>query len=89
MVIKIDYSTNFIPSNFKESFVFTSGQFAFDENGSLVGKGDVRAQTRQVLQNVKAVVEEGCATLADGMKTTVFLLEVIALAAMNEVYMEF
>lgn len=79
----------FVPGTKKGSFVFTSGQVAFDKNGKLVGKGDVRAQTRQVLQNVKAVIEEGGTTLADVMKTTVFLLDVNDFAAMNEVYAEF
>ncbi len=79
----------FVPGTKKGSFVFASGQVALDGNGNLVGKGDVRVQTRQVLQNLNAVIEEGGATLNDVMKTTVFLSDMSNFAAMNEVYAEF
>jgi reactive intermediate/imine deaminase len=62
---------------------------ALDKEGNLVGQGDVGAQTRQVLENVKAVLEEGGATLNDVMKATVFLADIKDFAAMNEVYADF
>ncbi len=71
------------------SFVFTAGQVAFDRSGSLVGRGDIRAQTRQAILNVKAILEEGGATLADVMKTTVFLARNEDKDGMNQVYAEF
>jgi reactive intermediate/imine deaminase len=79
----------FVPGTKRGSFVFTSGQVALDKEGNLVGQGDVGAQTRQVLQNVKAVLEEGGATLHDVMKATVFLADIKDFSAMNEVYAEF
>jgi reactive intermediate/imine deaminase len=79
----------YVPGTKKGSLVFTSGQVALDKNGNLVGKGDVRAQTRQVLQNLQAVIEAGGAKLSDVMKTTVFLSDINHFAAMNEVYAEF
>lgn len=79
----------FVPGTKKGSLVFTSGQVALDQNGQLVGEGDVKAQTHQVLQNVKAVIEDGGATLADIMKTTVFLSDINDFSAMNEVYAKF
>ena len=79
----------FVPGTKRGSFVFTSGQVALDKEGNLVGQGDVGAQTRQVLQNVKAVLEEGGATLHDVMKATVFLADIKDFSAMNEVYADF
>ena len=79
----------YVPGTKRGSLVFTSGQVALDSEGKLVGNGDVRAQTRQVLQNLKAVLEEGGATLEDVMKTTVFLANIADFSAMNEVYAEF
>ena len=69
--------------------IFTAGQVAFDGEGKLTGIGDVRVQTRQTLSNVRAVLKEGGATLADVMKTTVYLANIADFAAMNEVYTEF
>ncbi|UCG07225.1 MAG: RidA family protein [Desulfobacterales bacterium] len=79
----------YVPGTKRNAFVFTSGQVALDKEGNLVGKGDVGAQTRQVLQNIKAVLQEGGATLDDVMKTTVFLADIKDFSAMNEVYADF
>lgn len=79
----------YVPGTKRGPFVFTSGQVALDREGNLVGKEDVKAQTRQVLQNVQAVLAEGGATLADVMKTTVFLADIGDFADMNAVYSEF
>ncbi|NQU13000.1 MAG: RidA family protein [Desulfobacteraceae bacterium] len=79
----------YVPGTKRGSLVFTAGQVALDREGNLVGKDDVKAQTRQVLENLKAVLEEGGATLADVMKTTVFLADIGYFAEMNEVYSEF
>ncbi len=70
-------------------FVFTAGQVAFDSGGNLVGPGDIRAQTRQALTNVKDILEEGGAALADVMKVTIFHAGGIDKGAMNEAYSEF
>ncbi len=51
--------------------------------------GDVKTQTRRALENVKAILEKGGATLQSVVKTTVFLKEMGEFAAMNEVYAEF
>ena len=53
--------------------VFVSGQVARNAQGEIVGKGDVQAQTRQTLENVKAVLEAAGATLDDVAKVTVFV----------------
>ena len=65
-------------------YVFTAGQVAWNEKGELVGIGDVRAQTRQVLSNVASVLKEGGATLADVLKCNVYLADIREFQAMNE-----
>ena len=53
--------------------VFISGQVAIDAEGQLVGKGDLVAQTRQVLENIKALVEAAGGNMDDIVKTTTFV----------------
>lgn len=71
------------------AFIFTAGQVAFDSAGEFVGKGDIRAQTRQAIENIKAILEEGGAALSDVMKVNIFLSESADKEGMNEVYREF
>ena len=73
----------------KGPIVTTAGAVAFAPSGELVGEGDVGAQTRQVLENVKAALEAAGASLADVVKTTVFITNVDDFQAMNRVYLEF
>ena len=71
------------------SFIVTSGQIPIDPaTGNLV-EGDVAAQTRQSLTNVKAIVEAAGLTMDNVVKTTVFLQNMSDFAAMNAVYAEF
>lgn len=69
-------------------FVFTAGQVAWDETGKVVAIGDLRGQTRQTLLNVKAVLEEGGATLDDVLKCNVYLADIRGFQVMNEVFAE-
>ena len=69
-------------------FLFTSGQIPLRSDGTLV-EGDIRVQTRQVLENLRAVLEAGGATLDSVVKCTCFLADMDDFAAMNEVYGEF
>jgi reactive intermediate/imine deaminase len=66
------------------NFIITAGQVAWDERGKLVGLGDVRAQTRQVLKNIESILAEGGATMADVMECSVFLADIRYFQAMNE-----
>jgi len=68
------------------NLLFTAGMVSLNEKGELVGRGDIRAQTRQVLENVKAIVEAGGGTMANIAKTTVYITDLANFAAMNEVY---
>ncbi|HLQ30066.1 MAG TPA: RidA family protein [Ktedonobacteraceae bacterium] len=67
-------------------FIYTSGQIALDPaSGELVGK-DIQAQTHRVLQNVEAVLNSAGTSLANVIKTTVFLSSMSDFQAMNAVY---
>jgi 2-iminobutanoate/2-iminopropanoate deaminase len=69
-----------------ERLVFTSGQIALDPASGKLVAGDVAAQTEQVLRNVAAVLRGAGLTLADVVKTTVYLVDMGDFAAMNEAY---
>ena len=58
------------------NLVFVSGQVARNAEGELVGKGDIKAQTRQALENVKSMLETAGATMDDVVKVTVFVTNV-------------
>jgi len=71
------------------NFVFCAGQIPLDPaTGNLV-EGDVTAQTRRVLENVKAVLAAASVTLSNVVKSTVFLLDMNDFAAMNAVYAQY
>jgi len=66
--------------------LYSAGQIPIiPETGHLIA-GDIRAQTEQVLENVKAILEDQKLTFADVVKTTVFLTNLADFPAMNEVY---
>ncbi len=66
--------------------LYTSGQVALDPASGTIVEGGIEAQTMRVLDNLKAVVEAAGGTLADVLKTTVFLKSMDDFAAMNAVY---
>ena len=53
--------------------LFVAGQVALDEEGQLVGRGDAAAQARQVLMNMKRIIEGAGGSMADVARTTVYL----------------
>jgi 2-iminobutanoate/2-iminopropanoate deaminase len=69
-------------------FVFTSGQVGTDPRTGQVAGPDVASQTRQVIENVRAVLEAGGSSLDQLVKTTVFLADMRLFEAMNAVYRE-
>jgi len=69
--------------------LFCSGQIALDPvSGAMVGGGDVEAETRQVLQNLQAVLAEAGATPQQVVRTTVFLADRGDFALVNAIYAE-
>lgn len=71
------------------TLLFVAGQIPLDPAGNLVGGDDVALQTRQSMTNLKAIVDAAGSSLADVVKTTVFLADMNDFAAMNAVYAEF
>ena len=69
--------------------VYVSGTLALDKDGKLVGAGDVKTQTRFVLESVKAVLEAAGGSLKDVTFNHIFLKDLKDYAAMNEVYREY
>src|SRR5881392_3662582 len=67
-------------------FLFCAGQIPLDPaNGNMVPR-DIKAQTERVLQNIKIILEDQGLSLANVIKTTVFMTNLGDFAAMNEVY---
>src|SRR5689334_20095754 len=71
-----------------DNLVFCSGQIPLTPAGALV-EGDISAQTRQVLTNLKSLLGAAGSSLEQVLKTTVFLADMADFAAMNAVYAEF
>jgi 2-iminobutanoate/2-iminopropanoate deaminase len=67
-------------------FIFVSGQIAFDPATQQIVDGDVAAQTDRVLQNLSAILTAAGSSLAQVVKTSVFLKYMDNFGAMNEVY---
>ena len=69
--------------------LYCSGQIALDPaSGAMVGGGDVEAETRQVLANLKAVLAEAGCTPQQVVRTTVFLVDLADFAKVNALYAE-
>ena len=69
--------------------LFCAGQIPLDPaTGNLV-TGDIKAQTRRVLENVKTILEDQNLTFANVVKSTVFMTNLAEFAGMNEVYAEY
>jgi 2-iminobutanoate/2-iminopropanoate deaminase len=69
--------------------IFVSGQASVDREGKLVGAGDVVAQTRQVLDNMRLALAAAGATLDDVVKVTVYLADCADRPKVNEVRKEY
>jgi len=69
--------------------VFVSGQLPIDPATGAFPEGGVKEQARQSLTNTKAILEAAGLSLANVVKTTVFLADMGDFAAMNEVYAQF
>ena len=70
-------------------FIFASGQIAIDPTSGEIVQGDIKDQTRQVLKNLKAVLNAAGSSLERVVKATVFITNMEEFASMNEVYAEF
>lgn len=64
--------------------LYLAGQIAVDKSGNLVGRGDFRAQVKQVFENIKARLEEGGATFNDVVKLNYYLTDASDLQSLRE-----
>ena len=69
-------------------FVFTAGQVGTDQRTGQLAGPDVASQTRQTIDNLRAVLEAGGSSLDKLVKTTVFLADMRTFDDMNAVYRE-
>ena len=69
--------------------LFISGQLAIDKDMNFVGKGDMRAQTRQVLKNIKATLDWAGGKVSDIVKVTVFVSDISKFRQIHDARLEF
>ena len=72
-----------------DGMVYCSGQVGLDPATGQLVEGDVRTQAQRALQNLSAVLEAAGSSLANVVKTTVFLTDMANFTAMNEIYASF
>jgi reactive intermediate/imine deaminase len=65
--------------------VYIAGQIAFDKDGNVVGKGDIKAQTEQVFKNLQAALTAAGATFADVVKMNTYITDMSNVAAIREI----
>ncbi|MCH5225521.1 MAG: RidA family protein [Muribaculaceae bacterium] len=70
------------------NFIYVSGQLPIDVKTGLMA-ADIKEQTRQSLENIKAILAEAGATMDNVVKSTVYLADMSLFGPMNEVYGEF
>jgi len=70
-------------------FLFCSGQIPLDPATGEMVTGDIQAQTRRVLENVKIILEHEGLSFANAVKATVYLTDMGNFAAVNEVYADY
>ena len=72
-----------------ETLLFISGQTPLDSQGSLVGKEDPSAQTRQVMENLSSVLRTAGGTLDNIVKTTVYITDLDHFRSVSEIRKEY
>jgi reactive intermediate/imine deaminase len=71
------------------NMVFTAGQIPMTPDGNLLDDEEIAVQTRQSLENVKAILEEEGLTMQNVLKVTVFLDDIEDFDEMNDAYKEY
>ena len=66
--------------------MFISGQVAFDPNTDELVLGDIQSETKQVMENLKSILEEANLSFNNVVKTTIFLSDMNDFQQVNEVY---
>lgn len=70
-------------------WVFTSGQLGLDPRTGRLAEGGIGPQTRQVCENLKAVLEAAGSSLDKVAKVTIYLVDLAELMPMNEIFSEY
>lgn len=70
------------------NLIYTSGQIALSPDGSFIG-GDIIAQAKQVLENLKNILEFSSSSMSNVIKTTVFLVDMQDFEALNKIYAQY
>jgi len=71
------------------NLLFTAGQVAIDPRTGKLVEGGIKEQTRQVMENLKAILTEAQTGFSEVVKTTVFLQDIKTFADFNQVYGEY
>ncbi len=71
------------------NFVFVAGEKGIDPKKGSIVKGGIKAQTKQTLENIKFILEEAGASMADVVRAVVYLDDLDNFEAMNQVYKEY
>jgi 2-iminobutanoate/2-iminopropanoate deaminase len=69
-----------------QNLIYTSGQVAINPSTSEFKGGNIKEQTKLVMENLKAILTEAGSDLGKVIKTTVFIKDMNDFAAMNEIY---
>lgn len=93
---KIVIQTNLVPSAIGPysqgikygNLIFISGQIPLNQEGKLAGE-EIDLQTRQVLENLKAILEASNSSLEKVLKTTIFLKNLADFNLVNQIYAEY
>ena len=72
-----------------DGWIFTSGQIALDPKTGAMVEGGIGAQTRQVLENLRSVLEAAGTSMSRVVKTTVYMTNLGDFQRMNEIYAEY
>jgi 2-iminobutanoate/2-iminopropanoate deaminase len=70
-------------------WIFASGQLGNDPQTKRLAEGGIGPETRQVCENLRAVLEAGGSSLAKVVKVTIYMADLGELAAMNEVFSQY
>lgn len=65
--------------------LYISGQISVDKSGTVVGAGNLRAQTQQVFENLKAILDAAGATFADVVKLNIYMLDASQVQVVRDV----
>ncbi len=72
-----------------DNLLFISGQIPLEPESGEIVKGDIKAQTKQILENLKGVLTAGGSSLDNVLRTTIFLTDLEDYADVNKMYAQF